>query len=157
ALRNESRFPTIVVIGQGASAADAAIAARVARADGFIAVSADSAAAEIGRLVVDVYKTTDAVAAAKDIADFSRNVPALGRRGTRERRPDTPRRSPRTLMLATLGDTLVGIEYGQPQRRGRDIWGVLVPWNREWMPGADESTTLTTDVAMKVGEFTVPA
>lgn len=157
ALRNDPRFPTVVVIGQGASARDAAIVARVARADGFIAVSPQDAETELGRLVVDVFKATDAAAAAKDIADFARNVPALGRRGTRERRPDTERRSPRTLVLATVGGTLVGIEYGQPQRRERTIWGVLVPWNREWMPGADESTTMTTTAVMQVGDLTVPA
>jgi len=155
-LRNDPRFPTVIVIGSGASARDAAIAARVARADGFVAMSpAPDAAADIARLVVDVFKVADATAV-KEIADFARGVSPLGRRGTRERRPDTPRRSPRTLALGTVGGSLVGIEYGQPQKRGREIWGALVPWNREWMPGADEATTLTTNVAMRIGDVSLP-
>lgn len=39
----------------------------------------------------------------------------------------------------------IAIEYGRPFKRGRKIWGGLVPWRQWWMPGADEATLLRTD------------
>jgi hypothetical protein len=155
-LRNDARFPTVIVVGYGAAVREAVVAARVTRADGFVAVAAGEATAEISRLIVEVFKAADATAA-KEIADFARGVSPLGRRGTRERRPDTPRRSPRTLALGTIGGSLIGIEYGQPQKRGREIWGALVPWNREWMPGADEATALTTNATLFFGDLDIRA
>jgi hypothetical protein len=120
ALRNDARFPTLVVIGQGTAARDAAIAARAVRADGFVAIASENASAEISRLVAEVLNSDKGVPTSKEIAAFARNVSALGRRGTRERRPDSPRQSPRTLTIATVGGSLVGIEYGQPQKRPAD-------------------------------------
>jgi len=157
ALRNDARFPTVSVLGRGAAAGVAAEAARLARADGFIAMAPVDAAADVARLIVPVFEAPDGAAAGKAIGDFLRRVPPLGRRGTREPRPVTPRLSPRGVAMATIGGALVGIEYGSPQTRGREIWGVLVPWNRVWMPGADEATTLSTSAALSIGGVAVPA
>src|SRR6185503_2921907 len=63
------------------------------------------------------------------------------------------RRSLRSTAIATVNGVRIAIEYGRPSKRGRDIWGALVPWNREWMPGADEATTLTTNVPMRIGDI----
>ena len=92
-----------------------------------------------------------------DIARFARRVPALGRSGTSSQRPMSSRRSPRATTIATVNGTRIAIEFGRPSKRGRDIWGALVPWDREWMPGADESTTLTTNKPIHLGTLAVPA
>jgi hypothetical protein len=56
----------------------------------------------------------------------------------------------------------MSIEYDRPVARGRDLFGVLVPYDRVWCPGANECTTLTvsTDVIveghqLKKGTYTV--
>lgn len=41
-------------------------------------------------------------------------------------------------------DTYIKIVYGQPYKRGRDIFGDLVPYNEVWRTGANEATELTT-------------
>jgi hypothetical protein len=160
-LRNDARFPTVTVIGQGELAATAAIAARAARADAFVALApAGGASAEVERLSAAVLAIEDRPApedAADRVGAFVASAPVLGRRGTSRNRPVEPRRSPRQTVMASVAGARVTIEHGSPQKRGREIWGALVPWNRVWMPGADESTTLTTDRALAFGDVTVPA
>lgn len=57
-----------------------------------------------------------------------------------------------------LGEARISFDYGRPSKRGREIWGALVPWGRWWMPGADEATILTTDAPIVLGEaLAVPA
>jgi hypothetical protein len=51
----------------------------------------------------------------------------------------------------------MSMEYGRPSKRGRVIWGTLVPFGRWWMPGADEATTLTTSMPIAFGSLNVPA
>ena len=55
--------------------------------------------------------------------------------------------SPRGTVEAHVDGASISMEYGRPYKRGRVIWGSLVPWNHWWMPGSDESTTITTDAA----------
>ena len=38
------------------------------------------------------------------------------------------------------GATIV-VDYGTPAKRGRAIWGALVPWGRVWRTGANAATT----------------
>jgi hypothetical protein len=71
--------------------------------------------------------------------------------------PTGERRSPRALVMADVAGCRIAIEYGRPSKRGRAIWGGLVPWGRWWMPGADEATTLTTSEAIVVDGLAVPA
>lgn len=159
-LRNDDRFPTVSVFSEGAPLLPAVVAARAARADGVITRGDPGAAgAEIARLRVPVsqIETASADADAAGIAAFARTVPALGRRGTRETRSAGARRSPRHTIIASVNGVRVGVEWGQPQKRGRDIWGVLVRWNAVWMPGADEATVLTTNGPIAIGTVDVPA
>ncbi len=51
----------------------------------------------------------------------------------------------------------ISMEYGRPTKRGREIWGALVPWGRWWMPGADETTSIVTDAPLMVGSLLMPA
>lgn len=51
----------------------------------------------------------------------------------------------------------VQITYNRPSMRGRKIYGELVPFNRVWRTGANEATTLKTDVALDINGTQVPA
>ena len=73
------------------------------------------------------------------------------------RHPQTTRVSPRTVVTGSVDGARIAIEYGQLSKRGRAIWGALVPYGRWWMPGADESTALTTSAPLKFGSVVVPA
>jgi hypothetical protein len=66
--------------------------------------------------------------------------------------------SPRDTARATLGGATIAIDYGRPSRRGRDVWGALLPRNEVWRLGANAATTLSTTRPLKFGDaVTVPA
>ena len=50
----------------------------------------------------------------------------------------------------------VTIDYGQPHARGRTIVGGVVPFDVPWRTGANEATSLTTDVDLVIGGAVVP-
>ena len=51
----------------------------------------------------------------------------------------------------TIGAATYVIDYGTPAKRGRDIWGALVPWGQLWRTGANLATHLTTDHELVLG------
>jgi len=65
--------------------------------------------------------------------------------------------SPRDAVRWTVGGASVMVEYGRPSRRGRAIWGELVPWEKVWRLGADRATELTTTAGLRIGDFALPA
>jgi hypothetical protein len=68
-----------------------------------------------------------------------------------------PRITSRGTVDAAIDGVHIAMEYGRPTKRGRDIWGALVPWGRWWMPGADETTSIVTDGPLLVGTLAMPA
>jgi hypothetical protein len=50
----------------------------------------------------------------------------------------------------------ISIDYGQPHARGRTIVGDVVPFDAVWRTGANEATSLVTDVDLTVGGVAVP-
>ncbi len=56
------------------------------------------------------------------------------------------------LDMATLKymDTYIKITYGRPQKRGRVIFGELVPFGKVWCTGANETAELTTTKDIKL-------
>jgi hypothetical protein len=50
----------------------------------------------------------------------------------------------------------VTIDYGQPHARGRTILGGVVPFDAVWRTGANEATSLVTDVDLTIGGVAVP-
>lgn len=56
-----------------------------------------------------------------------------------------------------VGGVRVTLDYGTPLKRGRDIWGALVPWGRVWRTGANRATHITLDGDLRFGELLVPA
>lgn len=68
-----------------------------------------------------------------------------------------PRISPHEIHEFDAGGCHVTFNYGRPSKRGRQIWGGLVPWGHWWMPGADEATIVTTSKAIVLEGLAVPA
>lgn len=65
--------------------------------------------------------------------------------------------SPRDTVTAAVGAATVTVEYSRPARRGRQIFGSVVPWNQVWRTGANAATTLTTSADLTIGGTAVPA
>jgi hypothetical protein len=65
--------------------------------------------------------------------------------------------STRDTVNATVGDATVWIDYGRPARRGREIWGKLVPSDTVWRFGANAAAQLRTSKDLDIGGKTVPA
>jgi hypothetical protein len=51
----------------------------------------------------------------------------------------------------------LSISYGQPSKRGREIFGGLVPYGQVWRTGANEATEITFKKQCNFGEHTVKA
>ena len=65
--------------------------------------------------------------------------------------------SPRDSASARLGDATIAIRYARPSKRGRAIFGDIVPWDTVWRTGANDATVLTTDRDLVIGGTPVPA
>ncbi len=65
--------------------------------------------------------------------------------------------SPRDTARAQIGAARLEVDYGRPQKRGREIFGKVVPWNQVWRTGANAATHLSTDAALVCGSDTIPA
>ncbi|MFN2567018.1 MAG: DUF2911 domain-containing protein [Gemmatimonadaceae bacterium] len=50
----------------------------------------------------------------------------------------------------------ITIDYGQPHARGRAILGNVIPFDAPWRTGANEATSLVTDVDLTIGGVVVP-
>ncbi len=59
-----------------------------------------------------------------------------------------PRPSPMAITSIKYKDTYLKITYSQPQKKGRAIFGALVPYGQVWRTGANEATeiTITKDI-----------
>jgi hypothetical protein len=65
--------------------------------------------------------------------------------------------SVRDTARATIGGAEVWVDYSRPLKRGRDIFGNVVPWNSPWRTGANAATQLNTSGDLVIGGATVPA
>ena len=75
---------------------------------------------------------------------------------------NTPRFSPATEIKQMVGLTEIEVQYSRPSMRGREIFGNLVPYDKIWRTGADNSTKIrfTTDVmvdgnSIKAGTYSI--
>ncbi|HEX4461883.1 MAG TPA: DUF2911 domain-containing protein [Polyangia bacterium] len=66
------------------------------------------------------------------------------------------RASPHAKVSTIVAGKTITIEYGRPYKKGRDIFGALVPWGEVWRTGADEATTFTVDGDVTIGDLKVP-
>jgi hypothetical protein len=65
--------------------------------------------------------------------------------------------SPHDTARASVGGAAVWVDYSRPQKRGREIFGNIVPWNTVWRTGANEATQFSTSADLVIGGATVPA
>jgi hypothetical protein len=82
---------------------------------------------------------------ANDFMDRDAHGKALGMLSTR----DTVR--------ATVGGATLTIDYSRPSKRGREIFGNIVPWNTVWRTGANWATSLVTSKDLRIAGTVVPA
>jgi hypothetical protein len=71
--------------------------------------------------------------------------------------PVKPRLSPLAIASAKYKDSYIKITYGQPQKRGREVFGNLVPYNEVWRTGANEATEITLTRSVYMQGTLVPA
>jgi hypothetical protein len=66
--------------------------------------------------------------------------------------------SPRdTVRVADAGGAALWVDYGRPARRGRVVFGNVVPFGEVWRTGANAATQFRTDKALDFGGTVVPA
>jgi len=70
---------------------------------------------------------------------------------------DLPRPSQGAEVEQMVGLTEIEIEYSRPNVKSRVIWGELVPYDKVWRTGANESTTISFSEDVKVNGSAVPA
>jgi hypothetical protein len=60
------------------------------------------------------------------------------------------RPSPLAIVTARYKDTYLKIIYSQPHKRGREVFGKLIPYDKVWRTGANEATeiTITKDIVI---------
>ncbi|RZS90672.1 DUF2911 domain-containing protein [Aquimarina brevivitae] len=62
-----------------------------------------------------------------------------------------PQPSPSAKIDQTIGLTEVTVEYSRPSKKGRTIYGNLVPYDKVWRTGANKNTQITFGDDVKVG------
>src|SRR5688572_32176288 len=67
------------------------------------------------------------------------------------------RPSPTAIVSARYKDTYVKITYCQPRKRGREVFGKLVPFGEVWRTGANEATEITLTRDLFVNGTLLPA
>lgn len=73
------------------------------------------------------------------------------------RTPVAERASPYDSVDITVGSRTARICYGRPYRKGRQIFGGLVPFDSLWRTGANEPTILHLPFNAEIAGLTVPA
>lgn len=64
--------------------------------------------------------------------------------------------SPRDSVKVTAGGASIWIDYGRPGKRGRAVFGEVVPYGEVWRTGANAATQFRTDRALDFGGTTLP-
>lgn len=69
----------------------------------------------------------------------------------------SPRKSPIDTVSFSKNDLNLTVVYNRPYKRGRAIFGGLVPYKKVWRTGANEATTFKTNKALKINNDSLPA
>lgn len=79
---------------------------------------------------------------------------------------DDARPSPLKKTTGFIGNVKAVVQWGSPSVKGREIWGMIVPYDEVWRTGANEATTIEFDKdvlvngqelkAGKYGFFSIP-
>lgn len=68
-----------------------------------------------------------------------------------------PRKSQAGSVSQTVGTTTISIRYIRPVARGRELFGNIVKWDKEWTPGADSATLITVSKPIQINGATLAA
>ncbi len=68
----------------------------------------------------------------------------------------TPRLSPKSTVISTVGFTEIRIDYSSPGVKGRKVFGDLEGYGSIWRAGANEATKITFSTDVKVNGHPVP-
>lgn len=68
-----------------------------------------------------------------------------------------PSLSPRIKTEQKVGMVNVTLDYGQPNKQKRKIFGGLIPYNKLWRTGANASTKISFDNEVKLANQMIPA
>ncbi len=63
--------------------------------------------------------------------------------------------SPRAALRQRIGEANIWLDYSRPAKRGRPVWGGLVPWGQVWRMGANDAAHLATDRTLEIGNLTI--
>jgi len=63
----------------------------------------------------------------------------------------TKKNSPEATVDFESGNLKVSVYYNRPYKKGRQIFGKLVPFGKTWRTGANETTTFTTNQDLTIG------
>jgi len=69
----------------------------------------------------------------------------------------TKKHSPEKVSTYTKNGMDLSVKYSSPSKKGRVIFGELVPYNTVWRTGANEPTTFTTGTNIKIANNELPA
>ncbi len=64
--------------------------------------------------------------------------------------------SPRDTARANISGATLMVDYGRPAKRGRQVFGGIVQFNRVWRTGANLATHFTTDRTLAFGDASLP-
>ena len=67
------------------------------------------------------------------------------------------RLSPKDTVEFKLNDLKLEVFYNRPSKKGREIFGALVPYNEVWRTGANEATTFTSNKNLLIDSTFIPA
>ena len=56
-----------------------------------------------------------------------------------------------------IANTEITITYSRPVARGRELFGVLVPYDQVWNPGADQATAMDVTRDIQINDRPLPA
>ncbi|RKE98021.1 DUF2911 domain-containing protein [Ichthyenterobacterium magnum] len=66
------------------------------------------------------------------------------------------RLSPKDTVEFKLNDLELNVFYNRPSKKGREIFGALVPYNKVWRTGANEATTFSTNKNLMIEGHYLP-
>jgi hypothetical protein len=87
-----------------------------------------------------------------DVGALASRYAALDARGEGLGNP-----SPPAQVTTEVAGADLEVTYSRPARRGRRIWGDLVPWSQVWRTGANAATQFTTSRDIRLGGVRIPA
>lgn len=70
---------------------------------------------------------------------------------------EIPAASPKSTVFQTVGLTEISVEYSRPSVKNRNIFGSLVPYDKIWRTGADESTRISFSDDVLINSATIKA